>query len=65
MKLYDMLKLNNKVINVTQLEEVLESKYCTWCERTDKGIYDGHVCYEIILYAPLSDFESTKIKLYL
>ena len=65
MKLDDMLKLNNKVINVTQLIKVLDSKYCVWCERTDKGIYDGHVCYEIILYAPLSDFESTKIKLYL
>ena len=65
MKLDEMLKLNNKVVNVIQLEEVLESKYCTWYEKTDKGIYEGYICYEITLYAPFSDFESAKIKLYL
>ena len=66
MKLDDMLKLNNKVASVEEMEEIIESEYFTWFKRDiGTGIYEGYASYTITLQDSASDFEGTTIKVYM
>ena len=66
MELDEILKLNNTIVSVKEMEEIIESEYFTWYEREiGDETYEGYVCYTITLYVPLSDFENPTIKVYI